>query len=227
MTDKKEYNQERNDIQYYKKKRKIFIGEIDSTVSIRYSLETPMNFYPIHLNRTLLGMFTDNLKRGAKLYVFGCSNSSIYKLLCEIEYIRMYSKYKQLKIDVITIYIYSISDKIIHDNISDDDYSLLHQTETDDINRSYKLPRFFNGSIHTKYTIRYYNIEENIEKEGDYNSVYQLVAELEEIRNNSAKQKQPIQDISIELTNLDDSRIKIDTELMKFYEEEDLEDILE
>ncbi|MFW9880949.1 MAG: hypothetical protein ACFFG0_48425 [Candidatus Thorarchaeota archaeon] len=227
MTDKTEYTQEWNDIQYYKKRRKIFIGEIDSTVSIRYSLETPMNFYPIHLNRTLLGMFTDNLKGGAKIYVFGCSNSSIYKLLSEIEYIRIYSKYKQLKIDVITIYIYSISNKIIHSNIKDDDYSLLHQTETADINRSYKLPRFFSGSVHAKNTIRCYNIEEKIEKEGDFNSVYQLVAELEEHRNISAKLKQPIQDISIELTDLDDSRIKVDPELMKFYEEEDLEDNLE
>jgi len=45
------------------------------------------------------------------------------------------------------------------------------------------------------------------------------------IRNNGARQKRPIQDISIELTNLDDSIIKINLELMKFYEEEDLKDI--
>lgn len=189
------------------KNKTVFKGEVDGTLNVYFKPPTRKDFFPIHLNRSLSGLFTSNLKGGAEKYIFGFSISSFYKLLTEIEYIRMYSKFKNLKIERITLYISSLSNKKIISNLERIEYNTLFEQELKDIRRSHQLSRFFSGDVHAKDRIRYKKDEEIIDNEDDYSSIYSLLTELENIRNSSAIQNKPISDITIELTNLDDSRV--------------------
>jgi hypothetical protein len=209
------YKQEVTAIKKSQSERTLFKGKVESSVSIFYDKKTPENYYPIHLNRSLLGLSTPNLKTGEQLYAFGGYNSSIFKLLCELEYLRAYSKFKDLKIMGLTIYIYNMKDVFINNNISDDEYRNLFFTELKDISRCHLLPRFFSGSLHAKVTIKYRTTEEITIIEGDYQTIYLLIAELEELRNSAIRRNNPLLDIAIELTELDDSRVIYRESVMK------------
>lgn len=219
MINIEDYNQEFSDIESSKKNKKLFLGQVQGSLNIIFNENTPKNFYPLHLNRSLEGIFTKTHKEGFKEYKSSCSNTSIYKLFSELEYIRMYSKFKQLKNEIIIIYIYSFSNEITPNNISVEDYLLQHQTEVTDINRSYQLPRVFSGTIYANYSVRYKNREDIVEKKGEYSSVYSLITDLEELRNRAAIENHLIQDITIELTKLDDSKVWYREKVMKLKDE--------
>ena len=213
--DNRNYSQEINNITVLKKNHRIFKGEVNGLLDVYFNIKTPDDFYPVHLNRSLLGVSSSKLNSGSSDYRFKFSCTSIYKLITEIEYIKMYAKYKELKINKIGIIIRFPSDIFIDPKLSIEDYyKALHQ-EIIDINRLIDLPRIFSGSLYGQYNIKFYDNEEERFFEGNYTSVYKLIAEWEDIRNSSALNKTPIRFINIELTDLDDSKVFYRENVMK------------
>ena len=113
---------------------------IANFVKINYNNRIPNNFQLKHLNRVLLGIFAIPDKPDGKTLSFNFNNTSIYKFLCEFEYIRAYSKYKELEIESIDLNIKSLISKIEEKN---GDYLQLINKEWEDINRSLGILRLF------------------------------------------------------------------------------------
>ncbi len=211
----KNYRQEIEEINELKKNRKIFKGKVTGLLDISFDKKTPEDFYIIHLNRKLLGIFSSKLKGSSSDYTFQFSCTSFYKLITELQYIRMYAKYKDLKINNINLLIRFPSDFQINSELSLEEYYRIILEEIKDINRLVNLPRIFTGSFDFLCTIKIYDTDEEKTYKGKCPSIYRLIASLEVIRNSLAIKGKYINYIDIKLKDLDDSRVTYRESVMK------------
>lgn len=219
MIDISIYSEELRDIEKAIEERTVFTGKVKGLIVVEFNRKTPENFYPLHLNRMLSGIYTSKLGHNEELYEFSFSSSSIFDILCELEYLRRYSRFKNLEIKRLRINIFNIDNvKKFNQNEEKINYLNLIEVELNDIKRCNDLPRFFSGNVNGCYKIIFQNKEELI-KEDSYNSLYKILSEVQKIR----KEKEEIESIYLELTDLDDSRVIFNERLMAFHESEDIE----
>jgi len=219
MIDLSLYSEELKDIEKAIEERTVFTGNVKGLIVVEYNRKTPETFYPLHLNRMLGGIYTSYLGHNEELYEFSFSSSSIFDILCELEYLRRYSKFKNLKIKRLRINIFTINNIKKFNQYEDKiNYLNLIEVELNDIKRCNDLPRFFSGNVNGSYIITFLNKEE-LKKENSYHSIYNILAELQKIR----KKKENIETIYLELTEIDDSRVIFNERLMAFHESEDIE----
>jgi hypothetical protein len=216
----KQYSSEMQDIQNSIKEKRIFTGEVRGIVKINFIHQIPNNFQLIHLNRALLGIFAIPDKPEGKTLSFNFNNTSIFKFLCEFEYIRAYCKYKELKIESIELDIKSLLPKIKEKK--EDDLQIISK-EWEDIDRSLGILRLFSSPIPLRidYEIEYEDLNLTKNGSGDFNSIYGVFAEISGKR--EFRKTVILENIKLKISNLEDSNIIVYEDIFERRDQESLE----
>ncbi|MHA1932630.1 MAG: hypothetical protein ACW96X_08840 [Promethearchaeota archaeon] len=216
------FNDEIQDIQYMIEKEKIFIGDVKGIVKINYANNIPDSFQLIHLNRALIGIIAIPDRPSGSTLSFNFKNTSIYKFVCEFEYIRAYSKYQNLKIESIELNIANFLR--FKDNQSEKNLGYNHSInrEWQDIKRSLGILRLFSSPspITVEYSIAYTDLNIVKKGSGEFSSVYKLFSEISNLR--EYKKSNIVEEIKMKIFNLDDSSIHIREDLFKRRDDEAL-----
>lgn len=211
---RKHFNQEIIDIENTLKQQSIFSGKVKGHFRLIFNKDIPKSYSFVHLNRALKGVFTQKTTQVGAEHTFNFSTSSIYKLLQEIEYIRAYTKYKNLEINCIEIRIINDFKPKQIENLDSETFINLFEIELSDISASLEMSRVLSGKLNVKYDSPLNNSVINLQK---YSSIYNFLENLEnfkkEINKNSLK-------TNISLSGLTDTEVKVRKNQFKRRDEE-------
>ncbi|MBD3341238.1 MAG: hypothetical protein GF353_19180 [Candidatus Lokiarchaeota archaeon] len=216
----KNFNQEVSDIINSIEIQSLHLGSVAGHLKISFNKNIPETFRLVHLNRVLLGIGSLSLDIKESAHTFNFDNSSIYKFLCEFEYLRGYIKYKELKTKAIEFSISNLLSPLNNEVEISKDYLNKVKTEWSDIKHSFQIARLFSGSLIADFTLKYPDLNIVKNKSGDFTSSYLLFSEIQKLR--EYRNEKISEDLVLKISNLDDSKVPVRERLFKRRDEEAL-----
>ena len=198
---------EKNNILEAIQNRTLFYGRVAGTLTVHYFKNVPYSRISIlkqllHIWDIKFTSVNENSNLSKYTLLFDCN--SILTLMEGIEFIREVSKNRKVDIEKISIDLNWINNTISITDINTDAYERFIREEINKLNfRNGKNFKFFSGSANVRYLIKYNENKPSKLRLDYYNSIYELLSELEIERRNAK-----IDSINVELNDLDDLEIK-------------------